>query len=861
MNCGNKKQGRTELTLRGVAFFRATWVLLATVLMHRLASIFLLASVAAWAQVDSRPLDPTRTAPLVTDSHMPLQEQYVWTAGDVTAERSDANKFPWSRADLRIEPHFFRAHFALQTIPKAATLYIAGPRDVTVYLNGQRIGHASTSVDQPINFRVFHLDAQHALRRGENVLCIEAVRGRGVVSVGGSLALKQLAYGEVLAAKLAPGVFGETDAVPLIISDRSWRSIASVTSSSAWIKNDFNDSGWPLVASLGPIESNVDFMQWSADAGMYGWPGYMGMSKALRTYSLAPALVAHTYAGAGSFQHLQSLTNPVATEPFTVREDDVSATDAEVPSLMLDFGREVAGRLLVESYSAHDSKLSIAYGESELEASATGITPMQQGGNYLGTNLLDVPAHGIARGPKSAFRYVRIRFVGIHESASFPSIRLEGITYPVSFTGSFTSSDPLLNRIWETGAYTAHLCMQDNVWDAPKRDRGRWAGDLDVEGRVIYDAFGDTAELEDTLARLGSETYDDSHVNGIPSYTALWITTLAALYERSGDDSFVVHEHSDLVRLLAKLDKDLDPTTGLLQRTQRGWGFVDWSSGFYGNTNQVWIGTTLQYLRAYLAAPALLRASGDDENGRKYEAIANRLQVAAGKAFVSAETHTVGDTWQLNTLAILSGVAGADNTGIWKTVFARVKQDSPADQVISPYFNAYLIDAMAASGHSQEALTWIRAYWGGMLAEGATSFWEAYDLRWPKTNFHLSLQADGTSGFFVSLAHGWSSGPVTWIDENILGIKPTSPGYRTVSIRPQLLGLEFAKGTVATPHGPIAIEVNSSQGITLDIPTGIEEAIVAYPIPGGASHFFVNNALQSEAMLHLKAGQYRITWK
>ena len=30
----------------------------------------------------------------------------------------------------------------------------------------------------------------------------------------------------------------------------------------------------------------------------------------------------------------------------------------------------------------------------------------------------------------------------------------------------------------------------------------------------------------------------------------------------------------------------------------------------------------------------------------------------------------------------------------------------------------------------------------------------------PKMNFHLSLQADGTSGYSVSLAHGWSSYPL-----------------------------------------------------------------------------------------------------
>jgi alpha-L-rhamnosidase len=85
---------------------------------------------------------------------------------------------------------------------------------------------------------------------------------------------------------------------------------------------------------------------------------------------------------------------------------------------------------------------------------------------------------------------------------SFRSIHAEVIEYPVRYEGSFESSDPLLNRIWETSAYTAHLCMQDDIWDAPKRDRGRWAGDLDIESRTILTTFGDTFLLEDTLRRL-----------------------------------------------------------------------------------------------------------------------------------------------------------------------------------------------------------------------------------------------------------------------------------------------------------------------------------------------------------------------
>jgi alpha-L-rhamnosidase len=626
--------------------------------------------------------------------------------------------------------------------------------------------------------------------------------------------------GEILAAKILAGPPG-ADAPTLLISDPHW--LSSTTISPSWESPSFDDHAWLPTASLGAIESNIDFFQWNADAGMYAWPGYRGLSAPLRTYALPAAAATHIFPSSDAFTPIAALTTAA---PFTVTLAPPTATDAEAPSLILDFGREVAGRLLVESASTVPITLSIAYGESELEAQATGLAPGQQGGNYLGTNLLEVPPNGTARGPKSAFRFVRIQFLRGPAQSALKSIRLEGIYYPVPHTGTFESSDPLLNRIWETGAYTAHLCMQDGLWDAPKRDRGRWVGDIDVEGRVLETAFGDPTLIEDTLRRLAESTPSTAHVNGISSYTALWLTSLQTLYQHTGDVAFVRSQHAAILQLLARLDRDLGPDNLLLPNA-KGWNFVDWSPGLYAQTPNARIGTELQYLRGDLAGVYLLQTLGDGQAASKYTTRAFALKAALQKLFDPA-TQTLGPTWQLNTLAVLTHLPATEN--IWPTVLAHLKQDAPTDQVISPYFGTYLLDAFSELGHQAEALAWIRAYWGGMIAQGATSFWESYDLRWPKgPNFALSLQADGTSGFFVSLAHGWSSGPTAWLTENILGVTPLTPGYDTVAA-PHLLGLTFARGSVPTPHGPISISIDANQGILLDLPRGVTSAAVT-PIP------------------------------
>jgi alpha-L-rhamnosidase len=820
--------------------------------------IVMATAARASSQAFPSPLDPARTIATAapTPPHATLPEEYIWTANDVTAQRPDHSKFPWNRPDLRIAPHLFRARFHIAAVPTDATLYVAGPREAHVFLNGHRLDDFYLNIDAPIGFHVFHTSATTALRPGENVLAIEAIRGRGVVSGAGPVATQQLAYGEVLAAKIVPARFG-TESPGLIISDGRWRSIARPKEIvEHWSDFDFDDSSWPAVESLGQIESNVDFLQWSADAGMYGWPGYMGMSPGLRAFSLPATAVSHVFAGRAILGNLASLTTQNPNAPFTVtNESGAHETDADAPSLLLDFGREIAGRLLVESASSLDTTISIAYGESEIEALATGLTPGQQGGNYLGTNILEVPANGVVRGPKSGFRYVRIHFLGGAAVTSFKSIRVEGIYYPVTYAGSFESSDPLLNRIWETGAYTAHLCMQDGIWDAPKRDRGRWAGDLDIEGRAIAAAFGDHGLMEQTLRDLAPAGAGD--VNGIPSYSALWITSLYDLYSRSGNRDFVASEHTALLQVLATMDASLDPA-GLFSNAKHQWLFVDWAPSLYAYTSEAILGTNLQYAIAYNRAGLLLRMLGDQPNADRYAMQSSKLLAAIRSRLSVPDAQTYGTSWQLNALAVLASENDASkNAFLWSHIFSHVKQDAPSDQVISPYFNAYMLDAMAAMGHRKEALDWMRTYWGGMLAEGATSFWESYDLRWPKTNPHLSLQADGTSGYFVSMAHGWSSGPTAWLVENVLGIREPRDGYKTVTIAPQLAGLDWARGTVPTPQGVITISIDKEKGIVLDLPPGIEKALVRLHGEQPGQHLYLNGAATSAETVELiRPGHY-----
>lgn len=83
-------------------------------------------------------------------------------------------------------------------------------------------------------------------------------------------------------------------------------------------------------------------------------------------------------------------------------------------------------------------------------------------------------------------------------------------------------------------------------------------------------------------------------------------------------------------------------------------------------------------------------------------------------------------------------------------------------------------------------------------------------------------------GGYTSLAHGWSTGVVPLLQNRVLGVMPTGPGFASFDVRPVVVGggLVFARGVVPTPAGggiSVAWEVGTGQGLELvvGVPSGL----------------------------------------
>ncbi|HZO88597.1 MAG TPA: alpha-L-rhamnosidase C-terminal domain-containing protein [Chthonomonadaceae bacterium] len=732
-------------------------------------------------------LDPTYSIPLPKHTPKPAQTgpdaQWIWA--DSTADNQTV---------------YLRGTISIPRKPESAALYVTADNFYTLFINGQQVDETrSDPKDDFVWSHVHRLDVTRYLAPGKNVIALRATNAGGPA---GAIARLEL------------------DGKPALLTGANWK-VSTEAPPADWTAPTFDDSAWKPATVLAPVTGGP----WSSQ--LQGWPGYLASAPPyLAHLPMRPVEVLDLHEGAGKLEGTETLTRP-ETARLAVHLAPSGSSDP--PSLVLDFGKELSGR--IEITAEGPATVLVGTGESREEAINAP---------WGGVHRLELANGSKAATPYSAFRYAKLTFVpgpGAQQTQAITSVLCDHLYYPVQYKGAFACSDNLLTRIWYTGAYTAHLCMQDDIWDAPKRDRARWMGDLHVSGEVINNVFADTFLMEQTMRRLredaqGGQPAAESpraHVNGIPGYSCAWIAGLADFHRHIGDYDYLNKQHDLLISMLEYLRGELD-NRGVFANKRGAWPFVDWSPDFNGDSPLARAATHLFLVKAVREAVFLLNEMGDPANASKYAAWASELTEAAQQYLADPNTHTFSDRRQENAMAIYSGVATPEQTrAIYDTV---LKPGSPAWNIVAtPYYNNYVIFAMSMAGHTAETLQVLRDYWGGMLAEGATTFWEGYDPRWEKNNFHAHLQADNGTGYFVSLCHGWSAGPTNWLTERVLGVRPTGGGFTKAEIVPELGDLTWAEGDVPTPRGILHVraeKTGASMTLHLTLPRGVT-ALVGLP--------------------------------
>ena len=524
----------------------------------------------------------------------------------------------------------------------------------------------------------------------------------------------------------------------------------------------------------------------------------------------------------GSVEQAQNLLQPYVGQVST--DEPVVARFVKGGSVLLDFGKEIQGGIqIVRSMSgSKDVHFRLVLGESVSEAlsSVKARKSTATNDHALRDMEIAVPWLGSVEVGNSGFRFARLELLdGGKDTLDLVAVRAISKYRDVPYLGSFRCSDERLNQIWQTGAYTVHLCMQDYLWDGIKRDRLVWMGDMHPEIMTLNTVFGNQALVQKSLDYVRVKTPSDEWMNGICSYSLWWIILQHHLYQWYGDKAYLQEQQSYLTELLHTVMANMD---GNKENYQDG-RFIDWPSN--DQPDVIHAGLQALSVRALEAGAEMAAWLGDTALQQECTEVAQRLRTYV--------PDTVGNS-QAAALLALQGMVDAEEAS------ALILKNGP--EMFTSFMGYYLLEALAKGGYYAQAMDLISAYWGRMLDLGATTFWEDFNYEDGKNAARIDevvpkgkfdIHADGGAWCYVGLrhsfCHGWASGPTAWLSRHVLGIEPVGIGLQEVRIEPHLGNLDWAEGTFPTPYGVISVrhekQPDGSIKSTVTLPKGVKQVV------------------------------------
>ena len=488
-------------------------------------------------------------------------------------------------------------------------------------------------------------------------------------------------------------------------------------------------------------------------------------------------------------------------------------------SVLLDFGKEIQGGIqIVRSMSGPKKvRFRLCLGESVSEALSDVDAPGSTATNDHAVRDFEiaVPWLGSAEYGNSGFRFARLDLIE-GEDVDLVAVRAISRYRDIPYLGSFRCSDERLNQIWQTGAYTVHLCMQDYLWDGVKRDRLVWIGDMHPEVMTVGTVFGNQEVVRKSLDYVRDKTAPTDWMNGICSYSLWWIIIQHHLYEWYGDMEYLKAQQEYLTTLLHTVMANMD---GNRENYQDG-RFIDWPSN--DQPDVIHAGLQALSVRALEAGADMAKWLGDNALQRECTEVAQRLRTYVPDA--------VGNS-QAAALLAIAGMMDAEEAS------AIILQNGP--EKFTSFMGYYLLEALAKGGHYAEAMDLIGAYWGRMIDLGATTFWEDFNYNDGKNAARIDeivpegkfdIHADGGAWCYVGLrhsfCHGWASGPTSWLSAHVLGVEPVGVGMKKFRIEPHLGNLDWAEGSFPTPYGVLTVrhekQADGTVRTKVQTPKGVE---------------------------------------
>ena len=490
-------------------------------------------------------------------------------------------------------------------------------------------------------------------------------------------------------------------------------------------------------------------------------------------------------------------------------------------TLIFDFGKEYYGgvRILLGGCETEstDTNIRIRFGESLSECCA-GLGEKNTTNDHSTRDMaVYMSSNSDMEWGNTGYRYIRIDFLedGLYRINNIFGTFIHG-EYP---DAEFETDNETVNRILEMSARTVFLNLQNYIWDGIKRDQHVWVGDLYPEVLGVFYLYKDTGIVRDTLDLILDNYILPCWFNDIPSYSIWFILIVGVYYRLTGKKNVRYSEavYKILQQWNACIGEDGSLDTDKAGLRQWKGDYFDWPT--FGSEKDSQLG--VYYLLYYALADVQKRQLYDEH-----------IRALARKMSGKLDCREAGESGfkSVSALKVLCG-----KPDIRKTVLS-IKEGGAKGYSA---FLSYMISlALSENGETQAAFDNLTEYYGGMMAMGATTCWESFDVAWmenackitelPKEgreDIHGDRGADCYLGFRHSLCHGWSCGFLPFFVEKVVGFRYTDESCTKIVFEPTLCGLKHIKAKIPTAKGMVEVEHKLADGrieTAYRLPDGIE---------------------------------------
>ena len=703
---------------------------------------------------------------------------------------------------------------------KRAVAYVSGSQDYELSVNGVRIGRAQT-YDYPGETRYQGWDIT------------DAVKGQDAAAIGVLTSYFGGAQGRAVSK---PGLLGKfviyyTDGTSqTVVTDETWLTHATGYS------------------NLGARNGEGDEIEYcDARLMLSGWTevGY-------DTTDWANVIV-HGAHPTTTFYNLIPEVGHVAE----TRVSAVSVTRLEDGTTVADFGKIIPARIMIHfPDGVAGTEITVQEGY-QLKADGTINTSTD---STQSTNMTYVYTMKDGEQTFEAWGYLGFRYVSVPASAGvLTAADFEATVLHAEIVSgrqsTLTTSDEMLNQVFELMQRSALYSVQNQFVDTPTREKGQFLYDaINISAATMTGSYERQMTRKAILQFLASSDRHWTDENEIGMYTAVYPNNDGArdipeftlnvprlvwrYYMLTGDRELLEYAYPYMKNTAGYVTRNINSETGLVTAIYGGGtsssykqGIIDTPPDRFGYD---WSGTldgvrttiNAHCVRVYDIVADMSEELGYTEDAALYNAKADALRSAMNEYLITEDgvfcdgltpdgTQSSNTSQHATSHAIVAGTSSDEELDVMLDYIASLgmRQGTTTADI--------LLEALFANGRGDAAvrlLTNPNDYgWAKVISRGGTFIWE---------NWHGS----------GSQSHGWGAASMWQVIEYISGVKVMEAGAKTIRIDPAEGSVDEVSSHTVTARGAVDISYSGSGRdyvITIEIPANMTAEVVFPIIEGG----------------------------